>query len=1697
MKSVFKSVLKRFVSFILVLVLVLSAVPAIAYAATLTTSVDGLTATYDNGEWTASGSTLSGSAAGTAEATCSSASSTTSTLTLKNSSGSTAVISFNYEKPVIGSGGYVKIDGTSVTSAGAFSKELSNGESVTVVILSGSAGAFMSSVVLDEVRVTVKKTVTTTFVPPAAGGTYTVDGVQITEAYSKTQYSTDPYSLSATPASGYKFIGWYSETQHKIVAEGSGVYGFYSDVDQTIRPVFVLSSDPVFLVGTKFFTDLNEAVSFASSQNIGKIILMKDGTLPAGSYTIPNGKTLLIPFDSLYTVYTTAPEVVYGNYYTPTVFRALTMASGAQITVSSGGAICVASKLSATGTNESSWNGTPSGPYGKIDMKSGSSIVLKSGASLYCYGYISGSGSVTAESGSTVWEAFQIRSWRGGTATSGMKGNSNKVFPMNQYYVQNIEAPLTICSGATERAYTSVNMSGSAYPTSFIFIGSSGMFRLTDGSVTKTYIPSTDSLRLDLNGNAALSSFSMSLAGQSISTSDYVMPINSNIIIAVDSGTTTISQDVALLPGSQVHVASGAAVSIGSGKNVYIYDQDQWNDTFAGQTTKLIPVGYSTANGTAVRRTDSSLVDCLFDVNGTVSVAGKLFTTAGGANVTSSGKTGNVVLTAVPAASATTYQVTQVDTSITYVAISATAARLKNGDGSYTGTAGSSADDTYFYCVAHDKWEKGARYTITFDANDGSGRQDTQTVCSAATALKANSFERSGYTFTGWNTKADGSGTSYADGAEYIATGDVTLYAQWAEELMEFVGFVWTAADGGYTAEAQFTSSSTGVMISVEAAVTSNVTKEATCEEAGSIRYTAVVDAGLSLDGQSHSDEKTVTVPAAGHAVIPIAAIPAACEQAGQIAYYSCLNCGKYFTDASAAVEIAPEDIIVPALGHDYGAPSYSWAADNSSVTASRVCARDAAHVETETAGTTSQITKPAACEAKGETTYTAAFINTAFTTQTKTVENIDALGHDWSAPAYTWAADNSTVTAEIVCGHDASHKITEIADTVYAIVKAATSEEDGSATYTAEFENEMFARQVRIIVLPALGHVFEFVGFTWTETETGLSAAADYRCTTEPDHSVSVEAQVTSVVTVEAACETAGTMIYTASVSAELSLDKTAHSTTNTVSVAALGHEWSGWTVTTEPTCTEAGEENRHCSRCDLTETHELAALGHDYHDVVTDPTCMEDGCTTHTCSRCGDSYIDTQKPALGHDWSEWEVTTTPTCIESGEESRHCSRCDLTERNELAALGHDYHDVVADPTCTEDGYTTHTCSHCGDSYVDAQKPALGHDWSEPVYTWAEDDSSVTASRVCSHDLSHTETETVAAASRTTEATCEEDGQTVCTSGEFENEAFTVQTKTITIPARGHVPGEPVRENEIPATYAEDGSYDLAVYCTVCGIELSREHKTTDMLLDTPVITGLRNEDTSSGITISWMAQSDYSGFRIQRRAEGESKWTTVTDSAVGNSYTDKTAKAGGETYTYRIAGSRDGRWSDYSESASLVRNPFKDVKESASYFKALMWAYNNNIVAGTSTTTFSPNANCTRGQFALMLWRMNSKPSTAGLKNPFTDVKSSSGYYRGIVWCYDQGITAGTSATTYSPNDNIKRWQMILMFWRMRGKPASSLTSNPFTDVKTTASYYKAALWAYENGITGVKQFMPNDLCTRWQLVLFLYRLNNMYHYI
>ena len=785
-----RGILKRTVSLFLVIAMVLSLVSFTVSAAELAgLNVEGLTAeSAGDANWTASeGNQITGTATGTS-GTCGNESKS-GVLVLKNTKSNMATLSFDYTLTL--NNGTVKIGNTSVTENSSYSVELASNETLSITVTSDKA-ATSTIIILKNIKLVTNTDVNVSF-EPSVGGTIKVNDETISAPRTYSQNSSVGFQITATPASSYKFFRW--ENENGTVVSNKKSDTIYPDYDQTIHAVFLDSTSPVFSVSGTTFTDLGEAIDYAVSANQSVIALIENGTI-SGNYTIPNGKTLLIPFDDALTVYKNTPEVVYGSHTTPSVFKTLTMANGSSITVASGGAICVPSKLSATGTGTGSWNGTPTGKYGKIAMNSGSSITVENGGGLYVYGYISGTGNVLAKSGATVYEAMQFRCWRGGSATLDMINGS--VFPMTQYYVQNIEAFLTLEAGAQENVYTSVNMNSSAYPASASFIGTSGMFTIGTGKIVKHYDGPTDRLIIDVEGDLSIKSLSLSLAGQSVNTKDYVLPINSNISINVKSGTTTIdaAQKVALLPGAELTVSTEAQVIINS--SVYVYDKDEWGN-YAAAGVQLVPVGYSTVNGTTAKRNANSLVDAKVDINGNVYVNGALYTTAGGAAIVSSAGSGKIVFNKTAGTETATQQVTQSGKSISTVSIPITPARLLNGDGSYTPTANllANTEVPYIGTGSEGKWLTGVQaFQIYFDANGGTGTMPPQTVIVGTEAtLNKNTFTREGYDFVCWNTAADGSGQSIPD--EYSgtipATGDITLYAQWSVQKFTVT---WNNDDG-------------------------------------------------------------------------------------------------------------------------------------------------------------------------------------------------------------------------------------------------------------------------------------------------------------------------------------------------------------------------------------------------------------------------------------------------------------------------------------------------------------------------------------------------------------------------------------------------------------------------------------------------------------------------------------------------------------------------------------------------------------------------------------------------------------------------------------------------------------------------------------------------------------------------------------
>ena len=765
-----KNTWKRFLSLVLCMCMVMALLPNVTMTAFAATSgtVTGLAdenigLSFDGDEedaWTASGTTINGKTTPASGSGCNAVSATKSTLTIQNNKTVSATLSFKYE--IIASG-TVQIGGNTVTTDGEYSSELEAGKSIKVY-LEGAKLTITNIALVSDV------TATTTF-QPATNGFYTVDGEAITEESSKTQSSLTAYQLVATPDSGYQFLGWYSITLGKYISTDAAT-SLNIDSDCTITARFASKTAALFETGGQPFDDLGDAVAYAQANGQSKITLATDGSI-SGTYTIPTGITLLIPFDEAGTLYTTTPAYTT-TAETQKAYRTLTMAAGSSITVN-GGAISVGGKHFTSSGQECC---KPTGAYGLIKMQEGSSITLNNGANLYAWGYITGDGSITANSGANVYEYYQVTDWRGGSQTGSMANNEQKVFPFTQYYVQNIEAALTLNAGANEYTYISVTASFVGTKSATIpFVGSNGLFKLgADGQFTKRYIPAQDRVVFTISGEASLNSIAMSVAGVSVDSKDYVLPINNNVDIVITSGTTTIEKDAALLPGVTVLIAKDAELKVVSGASLYVYDDAEWspNYVWGSNSSGIKPVSYSPSG-----KGSRGIADAKVDVNGVLTVEGAVYTTATGANITSSEGTGKYAQVGAPGTSNKTYQFNQ--NSKEYIGIDITPAKLHNADGSYTETAASKAGDTYVY--ANGKWAlKGNEITITFDPNGGAGSMEPMSVNpGVGNKLTGNTFTRENYTFTGWNTAADGTGIAYADGETVNFSADTTLYAQWTQ----------------------------------------------------------------------------------------------------------------------------------------------------------------------------------------------------------------------------------------------------------------------------------------------------------------------------------------------------------------------------------------------------------------------------------------------------------------------------------------------------------------------------------------------------------------------------------------------------------------------------------------------------------------------------------------------------------------------------------------------------------------------------------------------------------------------------------------------------------------------------------------------------------------------------------------------------
>ena len=610
--------------------------------------------------------------------------------------------------------------------------------------------------------------------------------------------------------------------------------------------------------------------------------------------------------------------------------------------------------------------------------------------------------------------------------------------------------------------------------------------------------------------------------------------------------------------------------------------------------------------------------------------------------------------------------------------------------------------------------------------------------------------------------------------------------------------FIWS--DDYSAATATFTCENDNAHVLVKECVVTAKSVEATCTKAGKTVYTATVE----FEGKIYTDSKETEIKAIGHkygtpvftwskdystaevtftcendkthvetvkAAVTSETVAATCETAGKNVYTATAEFkGKIYTDS--------KEVEIPAIGHKYGEPVFTWSDDYSAAEATFTCANDKTHDKKVDAKITSE-TVDATCITEGTVTYTASVIVAGKTyTDTKVVNGI-ALGHKYGTPVFIWSDDYGTAKAAFTCENDKTHvemvKAKVISETV-----AATCETAGKITYTASLEfNGKTYTDSKEVGIPAIGHKYGKPVFTWSDDYS--TAKATFTCENDNAHVLVKECVVTAK-SVEATCTKAGKTVYTATVEFEGKI----YTDSKETEIKAIGHKygtpvftWSKDYSTAEATFT-----------CENDKTH-VETVKAAVTSKTTDATCTKAGKTVNTATVEfeGKTYTDSKKveiPAIGHKygtpvftWSD-DYSVANATFTCANDKTHVKKVDAKITSK-----------TTDATCTTAGKTVYTATveFEGKTYTDSKETeikAIGHKYGTPVFTWSKDYSTAEATFTCENDKTHVETVKAAVTSKTTDATCTEAGKTVYTAtAEFEGKIYT-ETKENDIPELGH-----------------------------------------------------------------------------------------------------------------------------------------------------------------------------------------------------------------------------------------------------------------------------------------------------------------------
>ena len=492
--------------------------------------------------------------------------------------------------------------------------------------------------------------------------------------------------------------------------------------------------------------------------------------------------------------------------------------------------------------------------------------------------------------------------------------------------------------------------------------------------------------------------------------------------------------------------------------------------------------------------------------------------------------------------------------------------------------------------------------------------------------------------------------------------------------------------------------------------------------------------------------------------------------------------------------------------------------------------------------------------------------------------------------------------------------------------------------------------------------------------------------------------------------------------------------------------------------TCSEPGYTgDQICSVCGRVGAigEEIPALAHESElKNAREATCAQPGYTgDRICSVCGEVLsVGEVIPALAHE-TELKNAKAATCSEPGytgdQICKHCGKV-VSKGEVIPMLEHETELKNAQiASCTHEGYTgDRICKHCGKVISRGEViPMLDHETElKNARDAACSHAGYTGDRICKNcgkviekgkvipmlehevELQNAADPTCTRAGYTGDQICKGCGK-VLSMGEE-------------IPAIGH---RPELHNAKKATCTEAG-YTGDMVCKVCG------------------------ETLTKGEAIPATGHS-WGDWKVTKPATEEAEGVET-----------RACTACGEVETRAIP-----------KVIPAPANPFTDVPESAYYYDAVLWAVNHEpqITNGTGPDRFTPNAVCTRGQVVTFLWRAMGCPEPTSTRNPFADVQPNDYFYKAVLWAVENDITNGMDETHFDPEGACTRAHVVTFLWRAHEKPAAG-THNPFVDVKDGQYYTDAVLWAVSQGITnGVDKthFGPDSPCQRGQVVTFLYR--------